>query len=147
MPVRERTVSKSALGAAKTVSDGGAHRPEAAWFADRRVRRSAREAERLRARLGLDTAAMAAFLGVSYRTYARRLSEGSLSEHESIPLDMLAEVLREATRVFRDEAKAIRWLYRPIVSLDRLPPLAHLRDVQGYERVKRTLATIEHGLY
>ena len=110
------------------------------------MRRSSREAERLRVRLGLDSAAMAAFLGISDRTYARRLSEGSLSEHESIPLDMLGEVLREATRVFRDEAKAIRWMYRPIVSLDRLPPLAHLRDVQGYERVKRTLAKIDHGL-
>lgn len=147
MPVKEKTPTTG--GSRTTPSIGDAGRPpfDATWFASRRTRRSSQEAERLRRRLGLETGAMAAFLGVSERTYARRLSEGGLSEHESIRLDMLSETLREAARVFRDEAKAIRWLYRPIVSLDRLPPLAHLRDVQGYERVKRTLAKIEHGLY
>jgi len=147
MPVKERTTPKGGSGTTASVSDTGLPRHEVAWFAGRRTQRSSQEAERLRRRLGLQTGAMAAFLGVSERTYARRLSEGSLTEHESIPLDMLGETLREASRVFRDEAKAIRWLYRPIVSLDRLPPLAHLRDIQGYERVKRTLAKIEHGLY
>lgn len=147
MPVKERDATKGGSRATASVDDTGPPRPEVAWFAARRAQRSSQEAERLRRRLGLETGAMAAFLGVSERTYARRLSEGSLTEIESIPLDMLGETLREATRVFRDEAKAIRWLYRPIVSLDRLPPLAHLRDVQGYERVKRTLAKIEHGLY
>ncbi len=147
MPVKERATTKGGSRTTASVGDTGPQRPEVAWFAGRRAQRSAQEAERLRRRLGLETGAMAAFLGVSERTYARRLSEGSLTENESIPLDMLGETLREAARVFRDEAKAIRWLYRPIVSLDRLPPLAHLRDVQGYERVKRTLAKIEHGLY
>lgn len=147
MPVKERTTPKGGSRTTASVGEPGPPRPEVAWFAGRRAQRSSQEAERLRRRLGLDTGAMAAFLGVSERTYARRLSEGSLMEHESILLDMLGETLREASRVFRDEAKAIRWLYRPIVSLDRLPPLAHVRDVQGYERVKRTLAKIEHGLY
>ena len=147
MPVKESSTTKSGSRTAASVGGAGRTRLEASWFVGRRAQRSSQEAERLRRRLGLETGAMAAFLGVSERTYARRLSEGSLTEHESIPLDMLGETLREATRVFRDEAKAIRWLYRPIVSLDRLPPLAHLRDVQGYERVKRTLAKIEHGLY
>ena len=147
MPVEERPTAKSGGRTASSVADTGRARPEVGWFAGPRAQRSSQEAERLRRRLGLETTAMAAFLGVSERTYARRLSEGSFTEHESIPLDMLAETLRAATRVFRDESKAIRWLYRPIVSLDRLPPLTHLRDVQGYERVKRTLAKIEHGLY
>jgi len=147
MPVKDKTSTTGDRWA--TPSSGNAGRPpfDAAWFEGVRAQRSSQEAERLRRLLGLETGAMAAFLGVSERTYARRLSEGSLTEHESIRLDMLGETLREASRVFRDEAKAIRWLYRPIVSLDRLPPLAHLRDVQGYERVKRTLAKIEHGLY
>jgi putative toxin-antitoxin system antitoxin component (TIGR02293 family) len=145
MPVEEQATTKSGGRTSASVADP--LRPEAAWFAGRRAQRSSHEAERLRRRVGLDTVAMAAFLGVSERTYARRLSEGSFSEHESIALDMLGETLREATRVFRDEAKAVRWMYRPIVSLDRRPPLAHLRDVQGYERVKRTLSKIEHGLY
>ncbi len=147
MPVKERATTKAGSRTTASVGDTGRPPFDAAWFAGRRAQRSSQEAERLRRRLGLETGAMAAFLGVSERTYARRLSEGGLSEHESIRLDMLGETLREASRVFRDEAKAIRWLYRPIVSLDRLPPLAHLRDVQGYERVKRTLAKIEHGLY
>ncbi len=147
MPVKEKTPTTGGSRTTPSIGDAGRAPFDATWFASRRTQRSSQEAERLRLRLGLETGAMAAFLGVSERTYARRLSEGSLSEHESIPLDMLGETLREAARVFRDEAKAIRWLYRPIVSLDRLPPLAHLRDVQGYERVKRTLAKIEHGLY
>jgi putative toxin-antitoxin system antitoxin component (TIGR02293 family) len=147
MRVREKTPSSGGRQATPGVDDAGRPPFDAAWFGGPRAQRSSLEAERLRRRLALETGAMAAFLGVSERTYARRLSEGSLTEHESIRLDMLGETLREASRVFRDEAKAVRWLYRPIVSLDRLPPLAHLRDVQGYERVKRTLAKIEHGLY
>lgn len=147
MPVREKTPSTGGSRTPPSVGDAGRPPFDATWFEGARAQRSSQEAERLRRSLRLETGAMAAFLGVSERTYARRLSEGSLTEHESIRLDMLGETLREASRVFRDEAKAIRWLYRPIVSLDRLPPLAHLRDVQGYERVKRTLAKIEHGLY
>jgi len=147
MPVRDKTATTDGSRTTPSVGDAGRPPFDATWFGGARPPRSSQEAERLRRRLGLETGAMAAFLGVSERTYARRLSEGNLTEHESIRLDMLGETLREASRVFRDEAKAIRWLYRPIVSLDRLPPLAHLRDVQGYERVKRTLAKIEHGLY
>jgi putative toxin-antitoxin system antitoxin component (TIGR02293 family) len=147
MPVRDKTATTGGSRTTSSVGDAGRPPFDATWFGGARAQRSSQEAERLRRRLGLETGAMAAFLGVSERTYARRLSEGSFTDHESIRLDMLGETLREAARVFRDEGKAIRWLYRPIVSLDRLPPLAHLRDVQGYERVKRTLAKIEHGLY
>ncbi len=104
-------------------------------------------AEDLRQRLGFDTEAMATYLGVSPRTYARRREKGLLDAAEILRLQMLEEVLREATRVFRDPSRARHWLSTPVASLDRRPPLAHLDSIIGYERVKETLAKIEYGTY
>lgn len=103
--------------------------------------------EALRAHTGLERGAMAAFLGVSDKTYKRRSQEGELSPGESLKTEMLQLTLEEARRVFRDEGKAQRWLNTRVVSLGNRRPIDHLDSVQGYERVKETLTKIEYGMY
>lgn len=104
-------------------------------------------AEHVRRRSGLDPDAMAAFLGISPRTYARRSAQGDLHGDESFKVSMLAHVLDEATRVLGSEDEARHWLFTAIVSLDRRRPIEHLTSIEGYERVKNTLAKIEYGMY
>jgi putative toxin-antitoxin system antitoxin component (TIGR02293 family) len=104
-------------------------------------------AERLREALGLDPAAMAAHLGISAKTYARRSERGHLEDAESLKVEMLDVALTEATRVLGDADEARIWLETPILSLGGLRPLDHLHTIQGYERIKETLAKIEYGMY
>lgn len=104
-------------------------------------------AERLRKALGLDPGAMAAHLGISVKTYIRRSERGHLEDAESLKVEMLAVALAEATRVLGDVDEARIWLETPILSLDGHRPLDHLHTIQGYERVKETLAKIEYGMY
>lgn len=106
-----------------------------------------RAAERVRERSGLDSRAMARFLGVDEKTYARRADAGELKGGESLKVDMLERVLEEASRVFRSEEEARHWITTPIISLDRMRPIDQLTSIEGYERVKNTLGKIEHGMY
>lgn len=96
---------------------------------------------------GLSEDDLAGFLGVSTKTLARRAEQGRLDEVESLKTEMLAYVLNEAARVFGDDATARRWLTSPVASLDGLRPLDHLDSIEGYERVRETLAKIEYGMY
>lgn len=104
-------------------------------------------AERVRLTLGLTQQEYADFLGIDARTYTRRAEEEQLKSGESLQVEMVDNVLEEATRVFRDEKLARKWLTSPIISLDNRPPLAHLDSIEGYERVKDTLGKIEYGMY
>ena len=106
-----------------------------------------REAERLREAVGFDPHAMAAFLGISTKTYTRRAETGALGAAESLKVEMLERALAHATRVFGDEHEARSWLDSPIISLDERRPIDHLGTIQGFERVKETLAKIEYGMY
>lgn len=106
-----------------------------------------RSLERLARRAGMDDGALAAFLGVSPKTFARRAAKGVLDEAESLKAEMLANTLSEAGRILGDEAKARRWLTSAIVSLSGLRPIDHLDSIEGYELVRETLTKIEYGMY
>ncbi len=60
---------------------------------------------------------------------------------------MLAAILEEATRVLHGEDEATHWITSPIISLGHKRPLDHLTSINGYQRVKNTLAKIEYGMY
>ncbi len=103
--------------------------------------------EIIRKKVGFNQQEFAVFLGIDPRTYSRRGEEEQLKSGESVQVEMLDEVLQEASRVFRDEALARKWLHSPIVSLGNKRPLDHLNSIEGYERVKDTLGKIEYGMY
>lgn len=104
-------------------------------------------AEHVRRRVGFTQKEHADFLGIDPRTYLRRAEEEHLKSGESLKVEMVEKVLEEATRVFRDEELARRWLTSPIISLDNERPIDHLDSIDGYERVKGTLGKIEYGMY
>lgn len=103
-------------------------------------------AENVRKKVGFTQQEFAGLLGIDPRTYSRR-AEHELKSGESIQVEMLDEVLQEATRIFRDEQLARKWMQSPIVSLDNKRPMDHLDSIAGYERVKDTLGKIEYGMY
>lgn len=106
-----------------------------------------RAAEAVREGVGFDADAMARFLGVSAKTYRRRAAAGRLDADESLKTEMLRNALAEAGRVLGDAARARRWLTTPIASLGDARPVDRLNSIDGYERVKATLAKIEYGTY
>lgn len=105
------------------------------------------QAEYIRKKVGFTQQEFANLLGIDPRTYTRRGESTNLKSGESLQVEMLDEVLTEATRVFRDEELARKWLHSPIVGLDLRRPLDHLTSIQGYERVKDALGKIEYGMY
>ena len=104
-------------------------------------------AESVRRRVGFTQQEYAEFLGIDPRTYTRRAEEEQLKNGESLQVEMIDNVLKEAARVFRDEELARKWLKSPIISLDNKRPIDHLDSIEGYERVKDTLGKIEYGMY
>ena len=104
-------------------------------------------AEDVRRKVGFTQQEIADFLGIDPRTYNRRAEEERLKSGESLLVEMIDKVLEEATRVFRDEVLARKWLTSPIISLDNSRPIDHLDSIEGYERVKDTLGKIEYGMY
>lgn len=103
--------------------------------------------ERIRKKLDLNQHEFAGFLGIDARTYSRRAAEEQLKSGESLQVEMLYEVLEEATRVFREAELARKWLHSPIIGLGNQRPIDHLNSIEGYERVKDTLGKIEYGMY
>ena len=103
--------------------------------------------EALRERIGLDLRTMAAYLGVSDKTYERRRHQGTLNPGESLKAEMLELALADAVRVFGDEASAREWLREPILALDDHSPIEHLTSVRGYQEVRDTLLQLQHGIY
>lgn len=101
----------------------------------------------MREAVGFDPHAMAAFLGISTKTYTRRAEAGTLGDAESLKVEMLERAFAHATRVYGDEHEARLWLDAPIISLDACRPIDHLSTIRGFERVKETLAKIEYGMY
>lgn len=53
----------------------------------------------------------------------------------------------EASRVFRDDGKASRWLTVPIISLDGKTSIEYLGDEAVLEHALETVAPIEHDMF
>lgn len=103
--------------------------------------------EGVRRRLNVTNEQMAAYIGVTFRTYQRRAKKGELEDAESAKVEMLASLLDLGKRVLGDEEAAREWLTSPIASLGGKVPIALLDTVKGYERVKNKLLQIEYGNY
>lgn len=103
--------------------------------------------EQVRMRLGASNEQMAAYIGVTFRTYQRRAQKGELDDAESAKVEMLDALLDLGTRVLGSEERAAQWLKAPILSLEGKKPIELLDTVKGYERVKNKLLQIEYGTF
>lgn len=103
--------------------------------------------ERVRERLGATSEEMAAYIGVTFRTYQRRAQKGELADAESAKVEMLDSLLALGARVLGDDTRAGEWLTSPILSLEGKRPIELLDTIKGYERVKNKLLQIEYGTF
>lgn len=103
--------------------------------------------ESVRTRLGVNSVQMAAYIGVTFRTYQRRARKGVLEDAESAKVEMLDSLLKLGGRVLGSEERAGQWLTSPILSLQGQTPIELLDTVRGYERVKNKLLQIEYGTF
>jgi putative toxin-antitoxin system antitoxin component (TIGR02293 family) len=105
------------------------------------------QAEKVGKRLGLIDETLAAFLGISPKTYSRRRSAGKLDTAESLRLEMLEKMYGLAHEVLGDEERAKNWLKQPLLGLDNHAPLELLTSIQGYETVRNSLYRQAYGMF
>ena len=104
--------------------------------------------ERIQAHLALaDEQPILKLLGMSKRTYQRRLKDGKgLDAVESDRLYRLAKIEARAAEVFQDDAVAVDWLRTENRALGDEP--INLLDTEaGTDMVERALTRIEHGVF
>lgn len=104
-----------------------------------------REFEQLRAKLGVSTAALAAVVGISERTLARRKQEGRLRPDESDRLYRIVRLYRRAVEVLGEPA-AIEWLTTPKRFLGGKTPLKFADTEIGAYEIDQALGRLEHGV-
>ncbi|MBU2753021.1 DUF2384 domain-containing protein [Acidithiobacillus thiooxidans] len=97
--------------------------------------------------LHLSQAELAAVLGISHRTLARRKREAMLNSEESAKVIRLARIIERAENVFDSLDKAVDWLKNRNASLSGLTPLSLVDTDVGAESVLDTLGRIEHGVF
>jgi putative toxin-antitoxin system antitoxin component (TIGR02293 family) len=105
------------------------------------------QAERVGKRVGLFDETLAAFLGISQKTFSRRRNAGKLDTAESLRLEMLEKMYNLAQEVLGDEDRAKRWLTQPLVGLGNRAPLELLTSIQGYETVRNSLYRQAYGMF
>lgn len=105
------------------------------------------QSEHVRHRLDITAEQMAAYIGITYRTYQRRAQAGALADAESAKVEMLDSLLNLGERVLGSNDQARSWLTSPVMSLQGRRPIELLDTVRGYERVKNKLLQLEHGNY
>ncbi len=93
--------------------------------------------------LDLTRAQQARLLGLSGRTYRRRLKAGRLEAPEARVAAFLPRALERVSALFQDEARARRWLKRYNPRLGAVPA-ERLSDLEGYESV---LLVAEEAFY
>lgn len=96
--------------------------------------------------LQLTRAEQARLLGLSLRTYQRRLQEGRLEPAEVAAAQLLPEALDLATRLFGSESRAQRWLTSRVRVLGTRP-VDLLHDLEGYKKVEAALGGAVYGQY
>jgi putative toxin-antitoxin system antitoxin component (TIGR02293 family) len=113
-----------------------------------RVRRgfSAAALKRLQQRLDLTAEEVAAVIGSSTRTLARRRREGRLSPEESDRLYRLARLFERATQVFDSEDDARTWFRRPQWALGDSTPFQYAMTEPGAREVENLLDRIDYGV-
>lgn len=102
---------------------------------------------------GLSEQQMAQTVGISRRTFSRRIQQAVSDIHkrltpaESDRLYRLARIVARATEVFGDEREAQRWLNEPKRALQGQTPLEVIKTEPGVQQVDLLLGRIEHGIF
>ncbi len=104
------------------------------------------EFEELRERLGISAAALAAVVGVSARTLARRKKEARFKPDESDRLHRIVRLYRRAVEVLGEEAAA-EWLTTPKRFLGGKTPLEFADTEIGAHEIDQALGRLEHGVF
>jgi putative toxin-antitoxin system antitoxin component (TIGR02293 family) len=102
--------------------------------------------ERLQRRLDLSAEELAALLGVSPRTLARRTKAGRLEATESDRLYRLARLYERAVDVLGDEEESRRWFRAPQWGLGGATALEFARTDPGAREVEALLDRIDYGV-
>ena len=76
-----------------------------------------------------------------------RTAEANRSAGGDLAKAYFAEVYPRAIEVLGDADKAIRWLGRPIPSLEYETPISLLRSNKGRDAVLDVLGRLEHGVF
>lgn len=103
-------------------------------------------AERLQRRLDLSVDDLAAAMGSSTRTLARRRRDGRLTPEESDRLYRLARLFERAAEVFVGEDDARRWFRQPQWALGGSTPLEYAMTEPGAREVESLLDRIDYGV-
>ncbi len=104
------------------------------------------EFEELRVRLGVSAAALAAVVGVSERTLARRKKEGRFKPDESDRLHRIVRLYRRTVEVIGEDAAA-QWLTTPKRFLSGKSPLEFADTEIGAYEIDQALGRLEHGVF
>jgi len=94
--------------------------------------------------LGLACAEQARLLGLTLRTYQRRLKEGRLQAREVPAAEFLPALYEEALKGFGDPERAHAWLTGYVPALGARP-VDLLGDLEGYRRVQAALGSALYG--
>lgn len=105
-----------------------------------------REFEQLRARLEVSSSALAAVVGISQRTLARRRQEGRLQPAESDRLYRIMRLYQKAQEVLGEPA-AKDWLATPKRFLGGKTPLEFSDTEIGAYEIDQALGRLEHGIF
>jgi putative toxin-antitoxin system antitoxin component (TIGR02293 family) len=97
--------------------------------------------------LRVSEAELAAVVGLSATTLARRKGRGELAPDESEHVLRIAALVDRALRVFDDADDTAAWFTAPNVSLGQATPLALADTELGAREVEALLGRIEHGVY
>jgi putative toxin-antitoxin system antitoxin component (TIGR02293 family) len=103
--------------------------------------------DKLRSTLDIGKTELAAVIGVSERTLARRLKAGRFNAEESERIYRIARLLERATDVLDSEGEAVLWLTTAKRHLKGMTPLQYADTEVGAQTVERLLGRIEHGVF
>lgn len=85
-------------------------------------------------------------LGVSKRTYQRRLISGVLNKDESDRVVRYAQLFALASDLFEDDSAAAQWFKRKAPALCNETPLEHATTELGARNVERLIGRLERGI-
>lgn len=104
------------------------------------------EFEELRVRLGVPASRLAAVIGVSERTLARRKKEGRFKPDESDRLLRIIRLYQRAVEVLGEDPAA-EWLTTPKRFLGGKTPLEFADTEIGAHEIDQALGRLEHGVF
>jgi len=97
---------------------------------------------------GFSTLAIAEFLDLPERTFARRRASGRFGKTESEKLLRLMEIYDSALDLFGGDAAATHdWLTSSVRGLNNARPIDYAQSDFGAREVRNLLGRLEHGVF